>query len=519
MVKTSTSCFRPVGFSSDIYFFKKKKARLAREERKSCLREASLFSFSDRQSFCLKKYSLDFFGFPTLQRSHSLKRSARPFTLVLYQDKNEQQTNHLNLPTQIVVKGKTIGYSYDASGIKLKKTIGTKTTEYTSATVYKDGTLELIHTPEGYIEPTDAGYKYIYRISDHLGNTRVSFTKNETTNEIDVLQTNDYYPFGLTFDKPVQQASSSNIGERFKYNGKERDLELGWDDFGSRNYNPELGRWMNIDPKGELLEISSPYVYALNSPLVYIDEDGELPILINGKTWSDSERADESYWTAEIVNTIKNSGIANPGGDVHYVDGNRGHRWSSKMGGHASQYDNAITPSRRAQGGRYAAEGDWNTILSKLQRDPETGKIVEKIQIYTHSRGAAFGIGYTERLLELISENADQFADANNVIDYVFNMAPHQSNSLNAPDGVDSYSIDHTKDWLSGNDMKGLKGAFTSDEGKGGIVPSAHSMTSFKKDLNAFTSAFLKGNTSQKVIDNFINTMKDKYGVNVIVKQ
>ena len=46
----------------DLYFFKKKKAKQAREERKSCLSKASLFSFSDWCSFCLKKRRLDFFG-------------------------------------------------------------------------------------------------------------------------------------------------------------------------------------------------------------------------------------------------------------------------------------------------------------------------------------------------------------------------------------------------------------------------------------------------------------------------
>ena len=52
-------------------------------------------------------------------------------------------------------------------------------------------------------------------------------------------------------------------------------------------------------------------------------------------------------------------------------------------------------------GGRIQASEDWNTILSKLKRDPKTGKIIEKIQIYTHSRGAAFGQGYTEQLFQL----------------------------------------------------------------------------------------------------------------------
>lgn len=78
-----------------------------------------------------------------------------------------------------------------------------------------------------------------------------------------------------------------------------------------------------VDPKSELLESSSPYVYALNSPILYLDKDGELPILINGRVESDSERGNASYWSQEIINTIKEAGIANPGGQFNFVDGDR----------------------------------------------------------------------------------------------------------------------------------------------------------------------------------------------------
>ncbi|OYQ46791.1 RHS repeat domain-containing protein [Flavobacterium aurantiibacter] len=249
-----------------------------------------------------------------------------------------------------------------------------------------------------FVDPTR--FFYVYNYTDHLGNVRLSYTQDRNT--VKTLEENHYYPFGLKHENYASERFE-RIREpnghlyviqpterrewQYKYNGKEWQDELGLNfyDYGARMYDPAIGRWPCIDPQAELLERSSPYVYALNSPLIYVDKDGELPILINGKTTSDSERADLSYWTAAIVNTIKNSGIANPGGEVHYVDGNRGHSWSSKSGGYATKDDNALPASRRAQGGRYAADGDWKTILSKLARDPETGKIIEKIQIYTHS--------------------------------------------------------------------------------------------------------------------------------------
>jgi hypothetical protein len=297
-------------------------------------------------------------------------------------------------------------------------------------------------------------------------------------------------------------------------------------DYGARNYDPALGRWMNIDPKAEFLEISSPYVYALNCPVVYLDKDGELPILINGRVASETERGHASYWSSEIIATIKGSGIPNPGGQIHYVDGDRyyfesnpalkGYDPSQKSGVYNGMVLLGNDPASRTRAG-YASltETEFNSILSKLERNKD-GKIIEKIQIYTHSRGAAFGVGYTERLLELIKQNSDQFADSNNVVDFVYNMAPHQSDSLTSPTGVDAYSIDRTKDFLSGNDMKGLKGAFTTDEGgwKG-----AHSISTFSKDIMAFTSSFLKGGSTQNIIDNFVKTMKNKYNITVTVQQ
>ncbi|MCW8309637.1 RHS repeat-associated core domain-containing protein, partial [Sphingobacterium sp. InxBP1] len=206
--------------------------------------------------------------------------------------------NHLNLPSKLVKGAENLIYSYDANGRKLSKTLGSAVTDYVDGIQYENGVLKFIQTEEGRILPNGSSYIYEYFLKDHLGNTRAVVDHSGT-----IKQIQDYYPFGMEMNQGNALNTASNL---YKYNGKEKQVELGLDqlDYGARFYDAEIGRWNVVDPLADMFENVSPYNYGMNNPILMIDPTG---------MGADTAQV----WG--IVPTIPRSGISIPLGSANPV--------------------------------------------------------------------------------------------------------------------------------------------------------------------------------------------------------
>ena len=177
--------------------------------------------------------------------------------------------------TYSITGSKTITYTYDASGQKLRRVSpNTGNTDYINGIQY-DGTnttastISFIQTEEGKAVPNGAtAYNYTYYLGDNLGNTRVTFDTG--TGVARTLQKDDYYPFGMEILRDTLSAPKNE----YLYNKKELQEELTEYDYGARFYDPVIGRFTTIDPLSEKNRRFTSYAYGDDNPIRNIDPDG-----------------------------------------------------------------------------------------------------------------------------------------------------------------------------------------------------------------------------------------------------
>ncbi|MEZ2339358.1 RHS repeat domain-containing protein [Mucilaginibacter sp. RCC_168] len=174
-----------------------------------------------------------------------------------------------------------IGYAYDENGNRISRTDNTGPSPAATYYVYgPSGNVLGIYTGTTLSEiPVygndrlgtyfTSGTRYVYEIRDNVGSVRVAINRSKVNGQADIVQYNDYYPYGSI-------ARSGGSGYRYDYQGAyaEKDPVTGFSNFDLRMYDSRIGRWLSTDPKNIGF---TPYNGMGNNPVSSFDKDGGNP--------------------------------------------------------------------------------------------------------------------------------------------------------------------------------------------------------------------------------------------------
>lgn len=214
-----------------------------------------------------------------------------------------------------------MNYIYDGLGNRVEKANGTLYWYGPGGEVLDETNLtgsltsEYVFFAGKRVARRDASGNIYYYAEDFIGSSRVITQANGT-----LCSDADFLPFGQEVDY------TSGCAQNYKFEGKERDIETGNDNFGARYYRSALGRWMSPDwsaipapvPYANLTNPQTVNLYAMTSdkPETFADLDGHLggipeAIATNPNGFGEDMEVD-SGWYEDKDGNIVFSGSAPP---------------------------------------------------------------------------------------------------------------------------------------------------------------------------------------------------------------
>jgi RHS repeat-associated protein len=215
----------------------------------------------------------------------------------------------------------------------------------------------------------EEGYVFVYLSYDNDSPNWVYFDDFKVTHtKTNVIQSNEYYPFGLQTSSSWTRENNDN--DHLYNAGNELNQNTGWYEMFFRGYDPALGRMMQVDPLASMYTSHTPYHYGLNSPARFNDPTGAVT---KDEAWYLAEiraaarrppggsryRAGlNESWAEDWVGDFADS-YADPGGYGTYVE----YRYYWKTDGNGKEYDDRVEAE-------YKRHIEWEWVASEDPADP-----------------------------------------------------------------------------------------------------------------------------------------------------
>lgn len=98
------------------------------------------------------------------------------------------------------------------------------------------------------------------------------------------------------FDKIVLKVPGLKGNDSYDYTGKKEDEGTGLKYFGARFYDPEVGRFLTVDPKKDGMNW---FVYCRDNPLIMIDPNGLAPVIVIDPGHGGKDTGSKNYTLVE----------------------------------------------------------------------------------------------------------------------------------------------------------------------------------------------------------------------------